>query len=145
MNDDTEYSSAPFTLDATIRPRRVLAVDDSVDLLESLAMVLRLLGHEVETAPDGETALETIRAWRPDVALVDIGLPGLSGYDVARAVRATDSTAPDPLRPVLVAMTGWGRESDRSAAIEAGFDMHIVKPVGLARLQQLFRELPSRP
>lgn len=139
MNDDVGSSSSLFALDAASPPRRVLAVDDSTDLLESLAAVLRLLGHDVETAHNGEAALDAIRDWRPDVALVDVGMPGLSGYDVARIVRDVEASP-----PVLVAMTGWARPSDRAEALEAGFDHHLVKPVDLARLQTLFRDLPPR-
>lgn len=139
MTEDPGNTSSLFAFDAASPPRRVLAVDDSVDLLESLAAVLRMLGHEVETAESGEAALEAIRVWQPEVALVDVGMPGLSGYDVARIVRAVE-----PAPPVLVAMTGWARPSDRADALEAGFDHHLVKPVDLARLQMLFRDLPVR-
>jgi PAS domain S-box-containing protein len=113
--------------------RRVLIVDDSRDSARSLATLLTLLGNEVRTAHDGRQALEVATAYCPEVVLLDIGLPGMSGYDVARALRAR----PELGRPVLVAVTGYGSEEDRRLAEEAGFDRHLVKPVDLDALQQL--------
>ena len=109
------------------RPRRVLrvlVVDDNADSVDAMAMLLESLGHRVETATRSDTALAKAAAWRPEVVLLDIGLPGMSGYDVARALRAM----PFPAPPVLIAISGYGRDSDRALAREAGFDHHLVKP-----------------
>lgn len=120
-------------------PLRVAIIDDSTDILESLSMVIRVLGHESACCSDGETGLECIQRWRPHLALVDVSLPGLSGFDVARGARALD-TAPSP---VLVAMTGWSREQDRVKVQEAGFDRHVVKPLDFVQLRALLAEIQS--
>ncbi|HEX4994805.1 MAG TPA: CHASE3 domain-containing protein [Methylomirabilota bacterium] len=105
--------------------RRILVVDDHQDSTDSLALLLRLRGHEVRTAHDGPSALAEIERDRPDVVFLDLGLPGMSGYDVARRVRTMND--PGPLR--LVALTGYGTDGDREKAREAGFDVHLAKPV----------------
>ena len=112
---------------------RVLAVDDSVDAVESMAMLLRLSGHEVQTAYDGASVLQTALAMRPDVVLLDIGLPGLTGYEVARLIRQE----PRLKNAVLVALTGYGRESDRQRSKNAGFDYHLVKPAGVREVEKI--------
>lgn len=119
--------------------RRVLVVDDNLDAAESTAMLLRMLGHEVETAHDGPAALGAVGAFRPDVVLLDIGLPGMSGYDVARALRSRGEHE----RLVLVAVTGYGQPEDRRSSRDAGFDHHLVKPVAAISLQALFASLPN--
>ncbi|HXI37246.1 MAG TPA: ATP-binding protein [Burkholderiales bacterium] len=113
--------------------RRVLVVEDNADARESLAMLLRIGGHEVLAAADGAEGLRLAAAARPDIALVDVGLPDLSGYELARRLRESPETA--QLR--LVALTGYGGEQDRRLALEAGFDQHLVKPVELEELQRL--------
>ena len=105
--------------------RRVLVVDDHQDSTDSLALFLRLRGHEVRTAHDGPSALDEIERYRPDVVFLDLGLPGMSGYDVARRVRMMSDVG--PLR--LVALTGYGTEADRQKTRDAGFDVHLAKPV----------------
>lgn len=110
--------------------KRVLIVDDNSDAAESLAEALRDRGHEVRVEGDGPSALAAADVWLPDVALVDIGLPGMDGYAVARALRAAHPR--DVLR--LLALTGYGQESDRHRAREAGFDAHLVKPADLDRI-----------
>jgi two-component system CheB/CheR fusion protein len=100
-------------------------VDDSVDGSESLAMLLRLGGHAVRVVHDGAAALAAAQAERPDVVLLDIGLPGMDGYEVARRLRQTSGLN----GVLLVALTGWGQDEDRRRSREAGFDHHLVKPV----------------
>lgn len=113
--------------------RRILVVDDNLDAAEGLAMLLSLRGHEVATAYDGPSAIEQARKVQPDVVLLDIGLPRLDGFEVARRLREEH-----PSRPMLlVALTGYGQERDRVRAREAGFDHHLLKPVRLEMLEQL--------
>lgn len=119
------------------RALRVLVVEDNVDAAKSLAILLRLWGHEVHLAPDGPAALEMARVHRPEVVLLDIGLPGMDGYEVARRLREQGG----PHRPLLLAMTGYGREEDCRRAQEAGFDRHLVKPVDLEELEGLLAQL----
>ena len=116
-----------------VRRCRVLAVDDSVDAVEFLARLLRLSGHEVEVAYDGPTAVQAALAMRPDVVLLDIGLPGLTGYEVARQLRQE----PALKNTVLVAVTGYGRESDRQRSRNAGFSYHLVKPAGVSEVEEI--------
>jgi len=120
--------------------RRILLADDNPDALESLAAVLRLRGHEVFSASNGASALETAVRHVPDIALLDIGMPLLDGYEVARRIRAADWGK----SVTLVALTGWGQESDRRRSQEAGFDTHLVKPLDPDRLNALLAQLPAR-
>ena len=120
--------------------RRILVADDNADALESLATVLRLRGHEVYSAPNGALALETAVRHMPEVALLDIGMPLLDGYEVARRIRAQEWGK----AVTLVALTGWGQESDRRRSQEAGFDTHLVKPLDLEKLTALLARLPAR-
>jgi CheY-like chemotaxis protein len=119
--------------------RRILVADDNNDALESLATLLQLSGHEVYTAANGAVALESAEQHRPEVALLDIGMPKLDGYEVARRIRAQ----PWGARITLVALTGWGQDSDRRRSQEAGFDSHLVKPLDLDKLTELLAGLPS--
>jgi PAS domain S-box-containing protein len=116
--------------------RRVLVVDDNEDAADSLAILLRLAGQNVRAAYDGPTALRLAEEFRPDLALIDIGMPGMDGHEVARKLRAT--FAPDRL--TLIALTGWGHEDDRRRSREAGFDHHLVKPVEPNVLKQLLTD-----
>jgi PAS domain S-box-containing protein len=121
---------------AKLAARRVLVVDDNVDAADSLAMLLRLQGHAVEVAYDGPSALEKAQARPPAVAFLDLGMPKVDGYELARAFRAIPA-----LRDVmLVALTGWGQPEDRQRTREAGFDYHLVKPVDADALHRLFTE-----
>jgi signal transduction histidine kinase len=113
--------------------RRVLVVDDNRDAAESLGTLLRIMGHEVRIAYDGPTALEAARAYRPDLVLLDIGLPGMHGYEVAQRIRHE----PKLRKVILAAVTGWGQEEDRRRAREAGFDHHVTKPLNRATLERL--------
>ncbi len=110
--------------------RRVLVVDDNADAADSLGQLLELLGHEVRTAYDGEAGVEAARAFRPDVVVMDIGMPKLNGYEAARRIRGQAWGA----GIVLVAQTGWGQDDDRRKSTDAGFDFHLVKPVDPAAL-----------
>ncbi|HYY62380.1 MAG TPA: ATP-binding protein [Burkholderiales bacterium] len=113
--------------------RRLLVVDDNVDAATSQATLLRVLGHEVEVAYDGPAALEKVREFHPEIVLLDLGMPGMDGYEVARRLRASQ----EGKRVKLVAQTGWGQEEDRRRTREAGFDAHLAKPVDMASLQRL--------
>jgi signal transduction histidine kinase len=113
--------------------RRILVADDNADALESLAALLTLNGHEVYRAQDGQIALQAAERYLPDVALLDIGMPHLDGYEVARRIRSN----PWGQGMLLVALTGWGQEADRARSHAAGFDSHLTKPVDHDRLGQL--------
>jgi two-component system CheB/CheR fusion protein len=128
---------APFVLQPGGHPRRVLVVDDNVDQAMSLATLLKLLGHEVRMAHDGASALELAREFHPQIALVDLGMPGLNGYDLARSIREDASLS----GMFLVAQTGWGQAEDRQRSKAAGFDEHLVKPL---RPEDLQRVLETR-
>jgi CheY-like chemotaxis protein len=112
---------------------RLLIVDDNVDSAESMAELLALSGHEVRTAHDGAAALIEAQSFRPEVILLDIGLPGMNGYEVARRMREI----PELRTATLMAMTGYGQDEDRRKSQEAGFDHHLVKPVDLSDLNRL--------
>ena len=119
-------------------PRRVLVVDDNRDAAEALAMLLSRSGHAVETAHDGPAALAAAAAFRPDAVLLDIGLPGLDGYEVCRRLRRSRGEG-----LLVVAITGYGQGSDAEASRRAGFDHHLVKPVDVRRLEELVAAAPS--
>ncbi|MBA2675574.1 response regulator [Ramlibacter sp.] len=114
---------------------RVLIVDDNTDASETLAELLRIDGFDAQCAPDGEAALALLQNYTPQVALLDIGLPGMDGYQLAEAIRATPQGA--GIR--LVALTGYGRDNDRARAMSARFDEHLVKPVSPDRLLQVLQ------
>ena len=114
-------------------PRRVLVVDDNADAAASLALLLRFSGHEVHVAHDGEAALRLAQEVLPQAVLLDVGMPGLDGYEVARRLRRLPATS----GAVLIAVTGYGAEADRSRARAAGFDHHLTKPVQLASVEDL--------
>jgi signal transduction histidine kinase/ActR/RegA family two-component response regulator len=114
--------------------RRIVVVEDNADARESLQMLLELQGHQVEVAEDGVAGLELGLRARPEVMLVDVGLPRMDGYEVARRLRADTGWT---RRPVLVAITGYGQPEDRSRALEAGFDLHVPKPVEIDKLLEI--------
>jgi two-component system CheB/CheR fusion protein len=116
---------------------RILVADDNIDAAESLGMMLRLMGNEVRTVRDGQQAMDEAAAFRPDLAVLDIGMPRLNGYEVARLIRQ-QRWGKDV---VLVALTGWGQEEDKRKAAEAGFDQHFTKPVNPAALVSLMASL----
>jgi len=135
-----EPAPAAASVEVPTVPRRILLADDNPDALESLALVLRLKGHEVFSAANGALALETAVRHMPEVALLDIGMPLLDGYEVARRIRAQEWGK----AVTLVALTGWGQESDRRRSQEAGFDTHLVKPLDLDKLSALLAHLPEQ-
>jgi CheY-like chemotaxis protein len=116
---------------------RLLVVDDSADMARLSGMLLRRAGHQVRTANTGQEALETALEFHPEVVLLDIGLPDMDGYEVARRIRE----APALNNVVLVAMTGYGMESDRQRSREAGFDHHLVKPADSDDLRRIFSSI----
>jgi CheY-like chemotaxis protein len=116
---------------------RVLLVDDNHDAVDAIAMLLESEGYEIRTAHDGVTALKEAQAWLPEVIILDIGLPGLNGYQVAQALRQSPLSS----QPLLIALSGYGGDRDRQLARTAGFDHHVVKP---AEPDQLFALLASR-
>jgi PAS domain S-box-containing protein len=119
------------------RRHRILVVDDNRDSVQSLAMLLRIKGNEVATAYDGLEAVQTAAAFRPDVVLLDLGLPKMNGYEAARHIRAQ----PWGCGMALVALSGWGQEEDKRRALEAGFDQHLTKPVEARSLDKLLSAL----
>ena len=119
--------------------RRILVVDDNKDSANSLSALLQMSGNETRVAFDGLEAVETATAYQPDVVLLDIGLPGISGYEACRRIRATDHGR----NIAMIALTGMGEASDRRSAIEAGFDEHIVKPVAYGDLDQILSKITA--
>jgi len=119
------------------RPLRILLADDDRDATLSLGTLLRLEGYEVRHVYDGDAAIAAVREFEPDLVLVDIGMPKLSGYDVARHIRERYGKS----GPVLVALTGWKQASDRILATLAGFDHHVAKPYDPGRLLELVRSI----
>ncbi|WP_052231212.1 response regulator [Burkholderia glumae] len=109
-----------------------MVVDDSVDGAESMSVLLRILGHEVRTLYEGTSAIAAAAAFQPEVVMLDIGLPGMDGYEIARALRALPATA----GALLIALTGYGQESDRQRTRAAGFDHHLVKPATLEDIER---------
>ena len=119
--------------------RRILVADDNHDSAYTLAKLLTIMGNEVRTANDGSAALDVAAAFRPDLILLDIGMPKLNGYEACRRIREQ----PWGKTAVLIALTGWGQDEDKRQAQEAGFDHHMVKPVNLAAIEKLLAE--SKP
>lgn len=130
-------STTPSAAAATTGSHRILVVDDNQDAASTLSLLLQLDGHEVECANDGATALEIAAHYRPRLVLLDIGMPGMDGYAVARKVRS----APWGKDMVLIAITGWGLPNDRAQAMAAGFDDHLVKPVDPELIRSLLASI----
>jgi CheY-like chemotaxis protein len=112
--------------------RRVLVVDDNVDAANMLALLVRTLGGQVRSAHDGLSGIRAAAEFRPDVILLDIGMPGMDGYETCRRLRQRLGNG-----PVIAAITGWGQERDQARALEAGFDAHFTKPADPAALERL--------
>ena len=120
----------------------ILIVEDDSALREALAQVLSDEGYELFSARDGLEAVNCLKKGnRPDVILLDLGMPGLNGYETCKRLRAT----PEGRQAFIVAQTGWGHDEDRALSQEAGFQAHLVKPVALADLARLLKDLPARP
>jgi PAS domain S-box-containing protein len=124
---------------AALPPRRVLVVDDVEASAKTLAMMLKAIGHDAESRYDGPSALEAVISMRPDVVFLDVGMPKMDGYEVARRLRQQPGLA----NLVLVALTGYGQDEDRRQALEAGFNFHLVKPASLDTLEQLLQTVPT--
>jgi CheY-like chemotaxis protein len=120
--------------------RRILVIDDHADASETMALLLRAVGHQVLVAADGVSALTQAPSFRPDVILLDIGLPGMSGFEVAKRLRTVAETQ----STVLVAISGYGTDQDRRRALAAGIDHYFTKPVGLETLRDFLATLPTR-
>jgi signal transduction histidine kinase/ActR/RegA family two-component response regulator len=131
--------SRPATRDATVLARTVLVIEDNDDARETLQSMLELMGHRVDSADDGPPGIDKALAAIPDVVFVDIGLPSMDGFEVARRLRAADGS-----RMYLVALTGFGAREDRERALAAGFDAHMVKPVEANALARLLRGIQPR-
>jgi len=125
----------------TLAPQRILIVDDNRDAADSLQALLGLLGAQVEVANDGPSALDAVSRVQPAAILLDIGLPGMSGYEVARQIRDNTAIA----QPVIIALTGWGQPDARRQSRDAGFDHHLIKPLDLAALQKILDSLKTDP
>lgn len=129
----------PIATDAATPSRRILVVDDNVDAATTLAMLLRLTGHEVELAHDGEEAVRMAHNFRPELILLDLGLPTLNGYEVCQSIRRTSWGK----KIFIVALTGWGQEEDRRKSKEAGFNGHLVKPIDHPTLMKLLAKIQA--
>ena len=138
--DQTAPMKAVDAVNGSSPKGRILIVDDNLDSAQSLAEVLKMTGNDTFVAHDGEEAVEAAERQRPDVILLDIGLPRLNGFDACRRIRAN----PWAENILIIALTGWGQEEDRRKSAEAGFDGHLVKPVDMAELMKLLADLPLR-
>jgi CheY-like chemotaxis protein len=117
----------------------VLVVDDNQDAAGAMAVLLSVDGHEIATAYDGASALASAESARPDVVLLDIGLPDITGYEVARRLRALE----DGDRMTIVAISGWGQARDKQLAFDSGFDAHLTKPADPSQVRALLRDRPT--
>jgi CheY-like chemotaxis protein len=131
-----EAAGTAPTRTAATNARRILLVEDSADVRRMLRAWLELLGHEVHETEDGITGLAQVRSLRPDVAVIDIGLPGLDGWELARQLRATNAGR----RTMLIAVSGYGQAADQELSRMAGFDAHLVKPVDLDALTDIIQK-----
>ena len=136
---DTLVQAAPQSVEGAAGGARILVVDDNVDAAMTLSMILEACGYTTQVAHGGIEALAAAQAFRPQVAFLDIGMPGMDGYETARAMRRLEGLAD----VMLVALTGWGAESDRRKSNEAGFDQHLTKPVQLDVVQDLLAKLAA--
>jgi len=140
LASEEQDSNSDGVAPAATHQRRILVVDDNRDAATSMARMLELLGHQTCLAFDGPEAVEAADKFRPEVVLLDIGLPKLNGYDVARKIREQ----PWGREIVLIALTGWGQEEDQRRSHEAGFDFHLTKPVSIEKIGQLLAEISNQ-
>jgi CheY-like chemotaxis protein len=124
--------AAPSPQGAAPVASRIVIIDDNTDAATTLAMLIEELGGAARVAHDGESGLEAVSAFHPDIVFLDIGLPRMDGYDVCRRIRLQ----PSP-RPLVIAVTGWGQAQDKQRALDAGFDAHLTKPVDPAVLERM--------
>jgi len=139
VRTESRFARPLVDVRTTGRSRRVLVVDDNVDAAEIMAMLLEFLGHQVQIAHDGVTGFKAAWTFRPDIVLLDVGLPSMNGYEVARCLRREPETA----KIFLVALTGYGREEDRRLSKEAGFNVHVLKPLGIDALRSILAQAES--
>jgi two-component system, chemotaxis family, CheB/CheR fusion protein len=118
-------------------PERILVVDDNRDAADSLAKLVRSFGHDVKAVYDGNEAIEQTSLFEPDMALVDIGMPGLDGYETVRQLRERRGN----VHLIVVAVTAWSRDEDKRRAYDSGFDLHVAKPMSVETLKELLRLL----
>jgi CheY-like chemotaxis protein len=121
--------------------RRILIIEDNRDSADTLAYMLQAMGHETAVAYTGPDGLRSVIDWRPDVVLCDIGLPGMIGYEIVRAIRQNPITQ----KVLLIAVTGYGSDFDKQLAKDAGFDFHFTKPVDVMQLLPLFEDAGASP
>jgi CheY-like chemotaxis protein len=133
----SDRGDAPAVPASEQAPSRIMLVDDNVDFATSLALLLQTLGHEVRVAHDASEALAIAVKFAPEFAFLDLGLPRVSGYELARQLRANPATE----RIVLIALSGWGQQQDRDRSREAGFALHLVKPIELQGVEAALRTL----
>jgi CheY-like chemotaxis protein len=137
FDDSAEEPMESAALTEQPATRRILVIDDDHDVADSLVMFLETFGATVRVAYGGATGLEVLKEFKPDLIFLDLGMPGMDGYETARRIRAT----PEGARTKLVALTGWGQDQVYDRAREAGFDTHLTKPAGLEALQDLLSSL----
>jgi CheY-like chemotaxis protein len=121
-----------------VKKRRILVVDDHRDAALSMAAILKRRGHELAVAHDGESAIATAESFRPEVILMDVGMPGLNGYDATRRIRQQSWGK----AIFVIALTGWGQETDRADSRAAGCDAHLVKPARVAAVEEVLQQIP---
>lgn len=136
MNKDSSLKSASTSTTDNPTGCRALIVDDNQDAADMLAVAMTMLGHTTQVAYEGQSALDLMEIFKPDVAVLDIGLPGMDGHELGRRIRKIPELAP----LFMIALTGYGQERDRDQALQAGFDAHLVKPVDIHDLNRLIRE-----
>jgi DNA-binding response OmpR family regulator len=139
MGERPGHSPLHYEQPSASKRQRVLVVDDHVPMAVAVARLIQVMGHEARITHDGTTALSCLGGYCPDIILLDIGLPGMNGYEVARRIRATA----DGSRPRLVALTGLGDVEDAARAYGAGFDVYLIKPVGFAALAEVLEHPPN--
>jgi CheY-like chemotaxis protein len=124
------------SIEQPLTRRRILVADDNIDAASSLGMLLEMMGHEVCIVHDGVEAVEKATTFRPDIILIDLGMPQLNGYEACARIREQPSNK----RTLIVALTGWTQEDKKQRSQRAGFDLHLIKPVELPALEQLLRD-----